>query len=231
MKLKIYSLKLKERKDNMLNVDKLYEMEKEIKGKILKLKGLEREKTALVVVDMVNGFVHEGILSSPRIIDIIDNIKELNEKTLGYKKIFFLDEHSDDSAEFKSYAKHCLSGTEEAMLIPELNEGATVNDNTSMIPKNSTNGFHAPKFKTWLTENEDKIHNYIVVGCEADICVSHFATTLKTYFNEKNLEKRIIVPINCVETYDFGSHDGDLMKVISLYEMNMNGIEIVEKIL
>ncbi|WP_243441448.1 hypothetical protein [Clostridium arbusti] len=70
-----------------------------------------------------------------------------------------------------------------------------------------------------------------MVGCEADICVSHFATTLKTYFNEKNLNKRIIVPINGVETFDFGTHDGDLMKVISLWEMKGNGIKIVDEIL
>lgn len=215
----------------MLNIDKLFEMEKEIKGKVINLDEFDKEKTALVVVDMVNGFIHEGILSSPRIIDIIDNIKTLNERTLGYKKIFFLDEHGEDSAEYKSYAKHCLKGSSEAELIPELEGGATIHNNTVMITKNSTNGFHAPKFKTWLSENESIIENYIVVGCEADICVSHFATTLKTYFNEKNLERRIVVPINCVETYDFGSHDGDLMKVISLYEMKMNGIEIVEKIL
>ena len=69
---------------------------------------------------MVNGFVHEGLLSSPRVVEIIDNLVKLNEKTHGYKKIFFLDQHEENSVEFKNYAKHCIKGTAEAELIPLL---------------------------------------------------------------------------------------------------------------
>lgn len=216
--------------DPMLNVNKIFEMEKEIKGKVVKLDDLTKSKTAVVIVDMVNGFVHEGILASPRIIAIISAICSLNQRTQGCKKIFFLDEHNENSVEYNTYAKHCLRGTSEAELIPSLREGATLHSNTIMIQKNSTNGFHAPGFKAWLEENEEEVDNYIVLGCEADICVSHFATTLKTYFNQKNFDKRIIVSINGVETFDFGTHDGDLMKIISLWEMQSNGIEIVDEI-
>lgn len=214
----------------MINVNKIFEMEKEIRGTTINLGELEKEKTAIVFVDMVVGFVDKGILSSPRVADIVEKLVSLNEKTNGYKKIFFLDEHEKGCAEHNDYAEHCLKGTEEAELIPQFKNGATINDNTVMIPKNSTNGFHAPGFKCWLEENETEIQNYILVGCEADICVSHFATTLKTYFNQNNLNRRIIVPIDCVETFDFGTHDGDLMKVISLWEMKSNGIEIFDKI-
>ncbi|MFL0194920.1 isochorismatase family cysteine hydrolase [Clostridium sp. WILCCON 0269] len=214
----------------MLNVEKVLEMEKEIKGKKLNLRDLKKEHTAIVVVDMVNGFVHEGLLASPRIKGIIKNISDLNNCTLGYKKIFFLDEHGENSVEYKTHGVHCKAGTTESQLISELREELMDCDNTIMIPKNSTNGFHAPKFKIWLDKNENVIENYIVVGCEADICVINFVITLKTYFNEKNLDRRIIVPSNSVETYDLGSHDGDLMKIISLYNMQMNGIEIVDSI-
>jgi Amidases related to nicotinamidase len=214
----------------MINVNKIAEMDKEIRGTVAKLTDFPKGKTAIVFIDMVVGFVHKGVLSSPRVVEIVNELVVLNEKTNGYKKIFFLDEHEKGCAEHNNYAEHCLKGTEEAELIPELREGATLHSNTVMIPKNSTNGFHAPGFKSWLEENEAEIENYIVVGCEIDICVSHFATTLKTYFNQKNLNRRIIVPINGVETFDFGTHDGDLMKVISLWEMKSNGIEIVETI-
>jgi Amidases related to nicotinamidase len=215
----------------MFSMDTLMEIKNEIEGKVIQLKDLQKENTTLVVVDMVNGFIHEGILSSPRIKNIIQIISDLNEKTLGYKKIFFLDEHEEYSAEFKSYARHCIKGFSEAKLIKELSEGASLHENTVMIPKNSTNGFHAPGFKKWLEENEVKIENYIVVGCEADICVNHFATTLKTYFNQNNLHKRIIVPMNAVETYEYETHKGDFMKLLALYEMKMNGIEIVDEII
>lgn len=215
----------------MLNIEKILEIEKEIKGKSLDLKDFQKEDTVLVVIDMVNGFVHEGPLSSFRIKGIIRNISDLNNSTLDYNKIFFLDEHGQDSVEYKTHGVHCMRGTKECELIPELKKNLINYDNVIMIPKNSTNGFHVPLFKNWLSKNEDNIKNYIVMGCESDICVINFAVTLKTYFDEKNMDRRIIVPANSVETYDLGSHDGDLMKVISLYNMKINGIEVVDSII
>lgn len=214
-----------------MKVEKIFQMEAEIKGKNVTLEELKKENTAVIFVDMVKGFVYEGALASERIIKIEKTLVELNEKTYGYKKIFFLDEHEKGCSEHDSYAEHCIKGSSEAELVESLKEGATLHSNTTMIPKNSTNGFHAPLFKKWLEKNEASIENYIIVGCEADICVSHFATTLKTYFNEKNLRRRIIVPSNAVETFDFGTHDGDLIKVISLWEMKSNGIEVVDEII
>lgn len=214
-----------------MDINKIFSMEKEIKGKTVYLKNFPNENTVIVTVDMVKGFVNKGMLSSTRIISIIDAIVNLNKRSKGYKKIFFLDEHEENSEELTTYAKHCIKGTEESELIDELSKEEVIGKNTAMISKNSTNGFHAPAFKVWLEKNEDIIENYIVVGCEADICVSHFATTLKTYFNQKNLSRRIVIPLNAVETFDFGTHDGDLMKIISLWEMKANGIEVVDKIL
>ncbi len=215
-----------------LMIHRILDMEKEIRGKNIELSQLTKEKTALIVVDMVNGFVHQGALSSQRVKEIISNLVAINERTHGYKKIFFLDQHDENSVEFNNYAVHCLKDNTESDLIPELrSQEVTCHSNTTMIPKNSTNGFHAPGFTVWIAENEDNIENYIIVGCEVDICVSHFATTLKTYFNQRNLIRRIIVPVDCVETFDFGIHQGDLMKVISLWEMQSNGIEVVDSII
>ncbi|APC39451.1 isochorismatase family cysteine hydrolase [Clostridium estertheticum] len=214
-----------------LLINKIFDMQNEIKGNVVNLNDLPKEKTALIVMDMVNGFVHAGIMSSPRVETIIDNVVAINERTYGYKKVFFLEQHDENSTEFKIYGRHCLKNSTEAELISSLNCGATLHSNTTIIHKNSTNGFHAPEFKTWLHENEAQIENYIVEGCSTDICVKHFTETLKTYFNEKNIDRRIIVPIDSVETFDTGTHDGDLMKVISLWEMKSNGIEVVDTIL
>ena len=213
-----------------LLINKIFDMQNEIKGNVVNLNNLPKEKTALIVMDMVNGFVNTGIMSSPRVETIIDNIVAINERTYGYKKVFFLEQHDENSTEFKTYGRHCLKNSTEAELISSLNCGATLHNNTTIIHKNSTNGFHAPEFKTWLLENEAQIENYIIEGCSTDICVKHFAETLKTYFNQKNVDRRIIVPIDSVETFDTGTHDGDLMKVISLWEMKSNGIEVVDTI-
>lgn len=205
-------------------------IEQELRGKTIDLNLLDRDKTALFIVDMVVGFVHSGALSSPRVAAIANNIAELNEKTKGYKKIFFLDNHEKDSQEFRYFPAHCIKGTEEAELIPELRTNNSEDSNIYFIEKNSTNGFHSKEFQDWLKKYEDEVDNYIITGCVTDICVLQFALSLKSYFNEKNKDKRVIVPENCVETYDGGSHDGYLMHLFALYNMHISGIEIVEKI-
>jgi nicotinamidase-related amidase len=199
-------------------------------GKTIDLYLLDRDRTALVIVDMVVGFVYSGALSSPRVAAIANNVAELNEKTKGLKKLFFLDNHEKDSKEFRYFPAHCIKGTEEAELIPELKTKITEDSNIYYFEKNSTNGFHSKGFQDWLKKYEDEVDNYIITGCVTDICVLQFALSLKSYFNEKNINKRVIVPKNCVETYEGGSHDGYLMNLFALYNMYTSGIEIVEKI-
>lgn len=211
-------------------MNKLMMIEKELRGKKVELNTLDKDRIALGVVDMVNGFVNEGVLASPRVTGIVKDIVALNEKTYGFKKFFFLDNHGENSAEFNSFPPHCVEGSIETDLIFELKGGATLHSNTTMIPKNSTNGFFAPGFQVWLKENEDKVDTYIITGCVTDICILTFVLTLNTYFVQKNFKKRIIVPMNCVQTYDFGTHDGDLMNLFALYNMSINGVEIVDSI-
>lgn len=205
-------------------------MEKEIRGKTIELNSLLKDRTSLIVVDMVVGFVHSGIMSSPRVAAIVNNIVELNELTSNFKKVFFMDAHEEDAQEFNSYPIHCVKGTQEADLIPELKTKYSDGPNATYVNKNSTNGFVSNEFQTWLKKNEDQVDNYIIVGCVTDICVMQLALSLKAYFNENNKNKRIIVPINSVETYDSDSHDGELMNLFALYNMHINGIEIVENI-
>lgn len=206
-------------------------IEEELRGRTIDLASLEKNKTALFVVDMVVGFVYSGALASPRVAAIANNIALLNEKTKGFKKVFFLDTHEKDSQEFRYFPSHCVKGTEEAELIPELKTKYTEDIENCYVEKNSTNGFYALGFQEWLKKHEDEVDNYIITGCVTDICVLQFALSLKSYFNEKNINKRVIVPKNCVDTYDGGSHDGYLMNLFALYNMHTSGIEVVEKII
>lgn len=205
-------------------------MEQELTGRMIELNSLDKDKTALFVVDMVVGFVYSGVLSSPRVAAIVNNIADLNKKTKGIKKVFFLDKHEKDSQEFKYFPQHCVKDTEESELITELKTEYSEGLDTYYVEKNSTNGFHSSVFQDWLKKNENEVDNYIITGCVTDICVLQFALSLKSYFNEKNINKRVIIPKDCVETYDVGSHDGYLMNLFALYNMHVSGIEIVEKI-
>jgi nicotinamidase-related amidase len=202
-------------------------IEKElIDSKSINLKDLKEENTAIIVVDMVRGFYDVGALASSRVKNIISPLVKLNDKTPGYKKVFFIDSHEEGCCEFNAYPPHCIANTIESELIEELK---VYTRNNKVIKKNSTNGFHTKEFQQWLKDNSS-INNFIVTGVCTDICVETLAISLITYFNEINEEKNIIVPMDLVETYDLGIHNGDLMNLISLYKMKINGINIVKYI-
>ena len=204
---------------------------KELKLDSLELEKLKLENTALIVVDMVIGFVEEGILSSSRVKDMSINLLELNRKTEGYSKIYFVDSHNKDSVEFKAYPEHCIINTKEEELIDVLKESLNKENNIKIIKKNSTNGFHVPEFKLWLDKIIDKIDNFVIVGCVTDICVSQLSLTLKTYFNQLDLDKNVIVPVNCVDTFDTPDHPAEQMNFFALSSMNSNGIKVVSEII
>lgn len=192
----------------------------------LKLSEFNKSETVLVVVDMINGFVNEGSLSSPRIRNIVSDVSKLVSECLekGIDIIAFADCHKENSVEFENFPVHCLENTRESELIDEIK-----NDISKVIPKNSTNGFHAPEFQKFLAENRN-IKNFIVCGDCTDICVHNFCITLKTYFSQNNIKSRVIVPINAVETYDGGIHNAEFMNFSALMIMETNGIELVKEI-
>jgi nicotinamidase-related amidase len=192
-----------------------------------KLATLKSEDTALVIVDMVNGFAREGALKSDRIEGLIPNIVELIK--LSQKRnivnIAFLDSHTENCPEFENYPDHCMRGTSESELVDEI-KGA---GDYVLINKNSTNGFLEEEFKKWLEGNKN-ITNFILCGDCTDICILQFASTLKAYFNIQDRKSNIIVPMDVVETYDLDVHDADLMNLFSLYNMIGNGIKVVKTI-
>jgi nicotinamidase-related amidase len=216
----------------MANKDNFLKRSHETLGKIfdmlsklptINLNELQSSQAALVILDMLNGFAREGALMSPRIERLIPEIAKLSKACdqLKIAKLAFADCHTYESPEFDAYPAHCIQGTSESELVEELKEigGYT------LIQKNSTNGFLEQEFQNWLSEN-GHINTFIVTGGCTDICVQQFAGTLKAWFNMNNKKSRVIIPVNAVETYDLGVHDGDLMHIMALYNMSINGIEL-----
>lgn len=194
---------------------------------VIRLKDLKGKESAFVIVDMVNGFAREGALMSPRVEELIPEVTELSKACdkMCIQKVAFADCHTEASPEFDSYPVHCMKSSSEGEIVDEIKDiGGYI-----LIPKNSTNGFFEEGFQKWFDENQ-QINTFIVTGDCTDICVQQFAVTIKTWFNMKNKKSRIIVPVNAVETYDLGFHDGDLMNMMALYNMMINGIEIVKSI-
>ncbi len=196
-------------------------------------------RVALVSQDLLKGFCNQGALSSPRAASIVPGVLRLFQRVhdLGGRHFLLLqDTHDPDAVEFSAYPPHCVAGTEESETIDELNDLSFSNLFT-VFPKNSISSTVGTDLEAWLDEHPS-VTTFIVVGVCTDICIYHIAMALRVRANVLGQrETRVIVPADCVQTYDMPvetaaelgvlPHDGDLLHRISLYSMALNGIEVV----
>ena len=188
---------------------------------------VDPKKSLLVIVDIVNGFVREGAMASPLVEDIIPPTVSLMEKckSKNIPSVAFADCHAADCAEFSSFPPHCIKDTSESEIVDEIRQAGGY----TLIEKNSTNGFHEKSFTDYLADKSD-IDTFIVTGDCTDICVLQFCLTLKTRYTAQNKNIDIIIPINCVETYDAPWHDADFMNIAAYKLMKDSGIRFVSEI-
>lgn len=183
---------------------------------------LDTPKTAIFVIDMINGFAKQGALYSPRVEALIGRLDAFLSGVRHAQKIAFADCHEPDSLEFAGYPPHCVAGTAECEVVPELAGYMDL-----VIPKNTTNGFLEMGLVEWL-HNNLAVDQYVVVGDCTDICVYQFAVGMRTFFNHNHMDKRVIVPVDLVDTYDIpGVHSAPLMHLTALCSMAGNGVELV----
>lgn len=167
------------------------------------MKNLKIYRKALIVVDMVNGFVREGVLHDnnisrviPRQIELIEEYNKENELI-----IFIKDTHEINSTEFKRFGgtTHCLKGTTEAELVDELKVYED-KDNSLSIEKNSTSYMEAPLFRK-VIGNATNINKIDIVGCCTDICDFNGTMALANYLDQYNRDVTINVHLDAVATY------------------------------
>jgi nicotinamidase-related amidase len=195
-------------------------------------------RTAIVSIDVINGFCHEGALASPRVKKIIDPIVDLMRKAhaAGVRHIILIQEaHEPDAVEFASYPPHGIRGTAEAETVPEIKVLPFFHEMT-IITKNSIHPALGTEFDKWLDDHPE-INTFIAVGDCTDLCTYQLAMHLRLRANAHQRKYRIVLPANCVDTYDLPvsvaeqigavPHDGDLLHHLFLYHMSLNGIEAV----
>ena len=183
-------------------------------------------KDLLVVIDMVNGFVNFGNLADPKINKITPTIIKLIEQSIQNKNkiIAFCDNHKQNDIEFETYPEHCLEGSPESELIPELKP---YEKNMQIIKKPTTDGFNTDEFKSFIQNN--KFENVIVCGCCTDICVQNFCNSLKNYFDKEKISSKISVVSDAVYTFDAPNHNAEECNKKALKEMKESGIVICEE--
>ena len=194
-----------------------------------KINNFKMYKKCLIVVDMVNGFVREGVLHDDSIANIIPTQIKLIKETLAYGGlvIFIKDTHNKDSKEFKRFGNthHCIKGTKEAELVDELipYEGLV---NTISIEKNSTNFMEAPDFRK-VVKNLENVEEYGICGCCTDICVVNGAIGLANYNDQWNRDVTIKAYKDAIATYGEDVRENYIDAAYLL--MEQQGIKLVKK--
>ena len=152
---------------------------------------------ALLVVDMLVGFLEAGhdLYCGDDARKVIPNVQRLIERELasGSRVFFVCDNHDPDDLEFQMFPEHCVRGTAEARIIPELSGYAG-----DVIPKKRYSAFYGTDLEQRLAEL--KPEKVIVCGVCTDICVMH------TTADARNRDYPVEVPADCVATFDTEAH-------------------------
>jgi len=199
------------------------------------------DKVAVLSVDVINGFCFEGLLASERVARIVEPIVDLFRKAYGAGVRDFVltqDCHPRDAPEFAQWPPHCVEGTSEAETVPQF-RALPFWDRFMVFPKRSIHSAIGTGLEGWL-EARPYLKALIAVGDCTDLCLYQLAMHLKLRANAFATGQQVIVPANCVQTYDLPAatalsigampHDGDFFHVVFLYHLALNGIRVVKGI-
>lgn len=151
----------------------------------------------VLVIDMQRGFLEEGnpLFCGEPARRIIPKVQELLDREVakGSTVIFTADAHAPDDKEFQMWPAHCVKGTEEAEIIPELASYAG-----RRVDSARYSAFYGTDLEDQLEElRPDRIH---VCGVCTDICVLH------TVADARSRDYEVVVYSDCVATFDEQMH-------------------------
>ncbi len=152
----------------------------------------------VIVTDMLRCFMEPGhpLYVGDKARSIIPNVQKLLEKELtrGSRIIYICDNHDPDDLEFRMFLPHCIVGSEEANVIPELKKYPG-----DIVPKKRFSGFFGTDLEQRLKAMKpDKV---IVCGVLTDICVMHTTADARARNHE------VEVPVDCVASPDDAQHN------------------------
>jgi len=151
----------------------------------------------VLVSDMLRGFFEEAypLYCGVDARSIIPNVKKLLERELEQNsKIFYLcDHHAPDDPEFRMFPPHCIEGTAEAEIIPELSPYPG-----EIIPKRTFSSFYDTLLGGKLEAL--KPETIVVCGVCTHICV------LQAVIDARNRGYEVEIPIDCVASFDNRAH-------------------------
>jgi nicotinamidase-related amidase len=145
----------------------------------MSVESFDPDRTAVVVVDMQNGFCHpEGSLYAPGSEAVTDDVAALvaDARDAGARVVYTRDVHPpeqfDDAHyydEFDRWGEHVLEGSWDAELVDELD----VREDDLVVEKHTYDAFHRTELHGWLQARG--IDNLLFCGTLANVCVLHTA--------------------------------------------------------
>jgi nicotinamidase-related amidase len=198
--------------------------------------------TGIFCTDMIVGFCDHGNLASERVGALTEPVVDLMQRAYDFGVqhfVFTQDTHDPQAPEFDAWPIHCIAGTDEAEMIPEL-KALPFADQFTIIEKNSLHPGLESALDPWLDAHPE-LRTAIVVGNCTDLCVYQLAMHVRLRHNARNVAGvRVIVPANAVQTYDLSpavageigamAHPGDFFHQVFLYHMALNGIEVASEL-
>ena len=162
--------------------------------------GTTHTRRAFVVVDMLVCFCRRGALSSPRYDRMVPElVRRLTaEEAAGTALVFLVDTHTSDDPEFAMFPEHCVEGSGDDEVIPELRAFA---ERGTVVRKRTFSGFHETELEAVLERLAPDVVE--VAGVCTDICVLHTVAGLRARGYE------VVVRKDLVDTYDGPGHDAE----------------------
>lgn len=178
----------------------------------------EGERYAVLVLDMLNDFVH-GKLKCERAGRIIPNIERLLDSARKNKiPVFFCnDEHLPiDTYEMKLWGHHAMKGTKGAQVIDELKP----HKSDYIIPKRTYSAFDGTGLDKALKGVYDGkgANAVIITGMHTNICDRH------TAYDAFVRDFKIIVPADAVDAFTEHEHISGLDYLKRVYGARINKV-------
>ena len=137
------------------------------------------DRTAVVAVDMQNGFCHpEGSLYAPASEEAIDPVNEVIEtgRDAGTQVIYTRDVHPPEQFEdahyydeFDRWGEHVVEGSWESEIVEEL----APEEGDHVVEKHTYDAFYRTELEGWLRARG--IDDLLFCGTLANVCVFHTA--------------------------------------------------------
>ncbi len=199
------------------------------------------ERAAIISIDVIRGFCSEGPLASARVGKIVEPITALLQAAweAGLRNIVLVQEDHDPKAlEFEAWPPHCVRGTVEAETVEEIKR-LPFFDRIKVLHKNSISSLQGTGLGDWIA-GHSQVDLFIAVGDCTDLCTYQLAMDLRLEANARQRPRRVIVPVDCTDTYDRTveaaqkegglPHPAELMHRVFLYHMALNGVEMVRHV-